>query len=264
MAEEKKTKAKTKTSKKTVVIENEVESAPEEVKVDVGVVKRRKRSSTKKKRASTKAKRVKATPLTLADVASEFATRDRWGCYLQFDPEHLMDPYGGKTNDLVRRTGEHRRLLCKQTRRFAGRLGPFVFVTRGFACERDALHYEWRLKHECKPSVKMRHAFGGPEARKARVAAVEAECLVEAECKPTAKLAKALRAIAVMLTLTRWTNSALPIDHESRKSVAPFKVYWFCPDPVCFGFDIKALATAYPVEHIFNVTLQSLPELLSE
>ena len=209
---------------------------------------------TKKKKKNRKRQRV--GPLTLEDIKEERESRHTWGCYMQVDSKYSMTPYPGKTNDVVRRTTQHRRLKCKRTRRFKGDLGPYVMVGDGFLGERDSLMFEWRFGHEYKPKPKFTHAYGGKEERQKRRLVTDT-IRVPALVVPTKVEVGILYAVCSMLQLTQWTKQAVPIGHEWRRDTKPFVVYWFGPDPITRGFNVTALPTAYPVHHVFNVTLDT-------
>jgi predicted GIY-YIG superfamily endonuclease len=218
--------------------------------------KDQKREEKKKRKRNRRSQRKKPAALTADDFTREEkgGDRRRWGSYLQMDVAKKVAPYVGKTPDVVRRTKEHRKGLCKQTRRFKGDISPVWFVDNGFGCDRDVQQYEWRMKHEYSPKTKFRRSFGGAEARKLRDQET-ARIRVPSQTKPSANLNKALHTFCSMLQVAHWTTSAIPIGHEWRAALPEFVVHWFGPDPICYGYDIKRLTTAYPVRHIFNCTL---------
>jgi predicted GIY-YIG superfamily endonuclease len=84
-----------------------------------------------------------------------------WYCYI-LDNDIDNATYNGKTNDLVRRLGEHngtKKRGAKHTRKF-GRddenngTWKYIAVVSGIDDERDALRCEWRIK---KPEGKRRN-----------------------------------------------------------------------------------------------------------
>jgi predicted GIY-YIG superfamily endonuclease len=235
--------AKKARAKRTAKSADAVEAAPP--------AKKRRRSGRKSRRA--------APELAAADFGPPSARRAAWGVYIQMNRARTMAGYVGKTNSLARRTGQHRRLTyCKHTRRFGGDIAPLFFVTGGFGCSRDAEQFEWRLKHELQPRSRFARAYSAEE-RLARLAAVRAiRVPPTADPPPAPALQKALTALCSMLQIGQWTNGAVSADHPWRAGLPAFRVHWFCPDPVGFGFDVARLVTAFPVEHAFGCTEETL------
>jgi predicted GIY-YIG superfamily endonuclease len=239
-------------TKRAVTTKRETVTAPVSAKTGT---KGSAHGGRKKRRRNRRSRREQPPALAADDFAGDGGgDRRRWGSYLQMDAARKAPPYVGKTPDIVRRTKEHRRGDCKHTRRFQGDIAPVWFVDGGFGCDRDVQQYEWRMKHEYSPRAKFRRAFGGAEARALRDQAT-ARIRVAPQTKPSANLDKALRALCSMLQITQWTAGAIPIGHEWRAALPKFVVHWFGPDPVCYGYDVKRLPTAYPVRHVFDCVL---------
>jgi hypothetical protein len=220
-------------------------------------------SKTKKPagwRRNRRSRREPAAPLTADDFRRETDEKRRqWGCYTQMNPTRDLAPYTGKTDHLVRRTGQHRRLKCKHTRRFRGAISPVFFVNNGFGGDRDAQQYEARMQHEYSHGTRRRNWYGGTEARVKRDRVTES---IRVPVKrgsphaPSAALRKTLSALCSMLQVAQWSNQAIPIGHAWRTHLPEFVMHWFGPDPVCYGFDVKRLVAAFPVRHVFDCKLE--------
>ena len=240
----------------------------------------------KKRKAHRGSVKVAAKPITRREIdADTTEQRERWGVYVMEDVRNLDDASVGVTDDLPRllrdrlyrpshdqsehvkrrvsRNRQKVRDACERPTRVGpkdrrgmracvGEMRPLLFVTRGFACRRDAVQFAWRLEHERFPDVVLRTAFGGEAERKRRaevVSVVSAAAYCDA---PSSRHASVLSAIAGMLQLPHWTKDALPMSHPWRAELPTLEFQWFCDDPARYGFDVQRVPGTYAVRHAFS------------
>ena len=70
-------------------------------------------------------------------------------CYalLCFKDDQLKKTYIGKTTDLKRRLRQHNGEISGGAKATKGYNCKFLFTVSGFPTERDALRFEWAMKH---------------------------------------------------------------------------------------------------------------------
>lgn len=94
----------------------------------------------------------------------------KYYCYIlrNLHPPDINRTYNGKTNDLVRRLGEHNQLKSKTkgavyTRKWGNHTWQYIAIISGFTSEKEALRCEWRIK---KPEGKNRSSkYNSPSGR---------------------------------------------------------------------------------------------------